>query len=307
MTAFYQRRFFLLIALLLTDLTGLYAQSCTGVAGKPIVNQTFGSGKAGALPQTQTAYSYVDIPCPDDGQYTVTPTVSDECFGNYWYKLPEDHTPNDTDGNMLLVNTSNVLGNFYNQVIDNVCAGSTFEFSAWVINVVNPRSLPSCTDTPVRIPSITMQIETVAGTVLQKLNTGLIQMENKPTWNRYATLFTVPVGVSSIRLRLINNEVGGCGNDVAIDDILFSVCSAPVRLKFTTTDLTEYTVCQGTRVDAVVSLPANGYNQPAFQWQVSDDGVNWQNSSGVTGKISTLNTRVSSRRYYRVWGAKRAT
>jgi gliding motility-associated-like protein len=200
---------------------------------------------------------------------------------------------------MLVVNASYQSGDFYNQIVNNLCSGTTYEFSVWVINVVNPQNTSICTLTPIRLPNITMQVETLTGNVLQTINTGAIQMQTKPTWDKYSSLFTVPTGINAIRLRLINKEVGGCGNDLVLDDISFRVCGPSLQISFNNTNESSYTACEGSLVNAT-ALIGSGYITPSFQWQMSSDGINWQNINESNKNIINLNTSSSGQKFYRV-------
>ena len=81
------------------------AQTCNGSLGDPVVNITFGAGStsAGPLPNNVTSYNYSTDLCPSDGFYRIE-SQSTGCFGGTWHTVTEDHTPNDVNGNMMLVN-----------------------------------------------------------------------------------------------------------------------------------------------------------------------------------------------------------
>jgi len=65
------------------------------------------------------------------------------------------------------------------------------------------------------------QIEGTDGTVLNSYSTGNIPNLSAPSWQQFGFFFATPVGVSDIVLKIINNSPGGCGNDLALDDITF--------------------------------------------------------------------------------------
>jgi len=47
-----------------------------------------------------------------------------------------NHTPNDPNGYMMVVNASNSPGIFYQSTVTGLCPGTTYEFSAWIINIL---------------------------------------------------------------------------------------------------------------------------------------------------------------------------
>ena len=101
---------------------------CTGNSGDPIFTETFGTGITNIqLPVGTTTYTFANA-IPSDGFYTVSST------SNYfdWHDIA-DHTANDTDGRMLIVNADFTAGEFYRTSINGLCENTTYEFSAWMI------------------------------------------------------------------------------------------------------------------------------------------------------------------------------
>jgi hypothetical protein len=77
------------------------------------VNVNFGSGSnpGSQLKAATTTYNFTSSTCPNDGSYTVVNSTAG-CFNNSWYNVPEDHTPNDASGYMMLINASYTPGDF---------------------------------------------------------------------------------------------------------------------------------------------------------------------------------------------------
>ena len=123
-------------AFLLTALP-VFSQLCTGSLGDPVVHITFGKGGAqgNAIPSAATTYGFRSSDCPDDGFYTIRNSTSG-CFGNTWHNVSEDHTPGDIDGHMMVVNASFQPGVFYLDTVRGLCANTTYELAAWVMNVL---------------------------------------------------------------------------------------------------------------------------------------------------------------------------
>ena len=72
------------------------------------------------------------------------------------------------------------------------------------------------------LPDLTIKLQTSSGETLVEFNTGYVQRVNDPNWKQHRMRFTTPSNVSSVKLVMIDNSPGGCGNDFAIDDITFS-------------------------------------------------------------------------------------
>jgi gliding motility-associated-like protein len=275
------RYFFLTAALSIISNIGS-GQLCTGSLGDPIVNIDFGTGSNPGPPITTTStnYRYTSVSCPPDGSYTVVNSFTG-CFGNSWHNLVEDHTPADVNGYMMLVNASITPGDFYVDTVKNLCGSVSYEFSSWVVNVLKSAS---CNSNGTR-PNITFSIETTTGTVIQTYNTGPISASNNFEWRQYGFFFTLPVSVNSLVLRITNNAPGGCGNDLALDDIAFRPCGPKLdavfanvngnngRVNFCFTDNKSITLSSALQ---------GGYNNPAFRWQESiDSGKTWMDINGA--------------------------
>ncbi|WP_460981057.1 gliding motility-associated C-terminal domain-containing protein [Spirosoma fluminis] len=198
----------------------VFAQTCPSLSAALTINQSFGRGNTKPSLTGLTSYQYVSANCPEDGEYTVASAVDGSCFGFLWHNLPEDHTPNDVDGNMLIINGSRESGEFYRQPIIGLCPGTTYEFSVWGVNL-----LKKGVCTYPLIPKLSISIETVSGQVLQTIDIGSIPETDAPQWRQFATLFTAPITTEEVVVKLINKQGdGGCGNDLALDDFQLKQC-----------------------------------------------------------------------------------
>ncbi len=256
------------------------AQVCTGSLGDPVVNVNFGSGAnpGNQLQAATTTYNFTSSTCPNDGSYTVVNSTAG-CFGNSWHTIPEDHTPSDANGYMMLVNASFNPGDFYVDTVKNLCANTTYEFAAWIVNVLLPTA---CSPNP-RLPKLVFNIETTAGTVLGTYSTGDIASTTTPTWKQYGLFFTTPFNTNNVVIRLTNTAPGGCGNDLALDDITFRPCGPSVTTT-TANNKTLVDMCTGSVANVLINANiGNGYIVPARQWQESiDNGITWVDIAGAT-------------------------
>jgi gliding motility-associated-like protein len=251
-------------------------QLCNGSLGDPVVNITFGSGNnpGPALAAATTTYQYVSDACPVNGYYTVL-NKGVEC--NYgWHVLQSDHTGN-ANGYFMLADASFEPGDFYLDTVKTLCANTTYEFAAWMLNMKYV--------TQGIKPNITFNIETVTGQVLQTYNSGDIPVEQTVKWKQYGFYFTTPANVSAIVLRITNNAPGGDGNDLAMDDITFRPCGKLITSAVVgnTTDTVD--ICEGnSNIYDFIATVSSGYSSPLYQWQLSTDkGAAWNDINGATG------------------------
>jgi gliding motility-associated-like protein len=250
------------------------AQLCNGSLGDPVVDINFGNSSNGNAGYTPTnAYTYTSSTCPDDGYYTITKNTSG-CFGNRWHTINSDHTGN---GAFMLVNASYEPGDFFVTTVTNLCPNTNYQFSAWLMNVLN--------FTGIR-PNITFNVEADDGTVLGTYSTGDIPETGGPTWKEYGFYFLTPADNASIVLRMTNNAPGGNGNDIALDDITFRPCG-PVITAAIKDNSDTVNVCEGNSNSYTLTADVSAeYVSPLYQWQASSDGAKtWQNIDGATSLL----------------------
>lgn len=272
-----------------------FAQLCQGSLGDAVVSIDFGTGPNTGPPLSSsvTNYNYNPNFCPNDGFYTMA-NSTDNCFGNTWLTLSEDHTPGDNNGYMMLINASFFPGDFYVQQVDGLCGGTTYEFAAWLINVIRPSA---CDGNTIR-PNITFTIETTSGQVLQTYKTGNIDATNSPVWKQYGLFFTTPSNTSSVVVRITNNAPGGCGNDLALDDITFRPCGPKVSVSVNGAAKVK-DVCTGDTASLHFgSAITGGYGNTFYQWQKSADSISWTDIPGANKSLYTSPAIITPGRYY---------
>ncbi len=277
---------------------GSQAQVCTGSLGDPSVKVDFGSGNnpGNPLKSSTTSYTFTSSTCPDDGSYTVVNSTAG-CFGGSWQNVPEDHTPDDTQGYMMLVNASFQPSDFYVDTVKNLCANTTYEFAAWIMNVL----LPSACSPDPKLPNLVFNIETVTGTILGTYTTGNIPSTSIPTWKQYGLFFTTPANTNIVVIRLKNEAQGGCGNDLALDDITFRPCGPSILLSGNA-NKTDYDVCAGSPSNIPLSATIGaGYNNPVLQWQENINlGPNWVDIPGANASTYIVNKSAVGTYKYRM-------
>ncbi|MCW5515011.1 T9SS type B sorting domain-containing protein [Muriicola sp. Z0-33] len=267
---------------------------CNGNSGDPIFMETFGAGTSNgpALAPGSTTYTYSNG-TPNDGSYTISSTTS--YFD--WFDTP-DHTPGDVNGKSFIVNASFTAGEFFRREVSGLCENTSYEFSSWLINLL-PQSGCQGNGIPVNVK---FQIWDSTDTILLATgNTGNIQGKNSPIWEQYGLVFQTQPGQTSVILKMINNGNGGCGNDLAIDDIVFRTCGDLISIT-NTENATGILICED-EIPVVTALTAypdfSIYQTHAYQWQQSTDRENWTDIIGETGQ-SYVPPALISTMYYRV-------
>jgi hypothetical protein len=174
----------------------------------------------------------------NDGEYTVYYKAADGDAINdtpngevaswadaYWY-TGEDHTSGDTNGRMAMFNASYDPGIFYTAHITGALPNVPITYSFWVINL--DRSDAPGIATRLR-PNIKVEFQDMSGNVLTNLSTStpavITTGDIAPTtagntagdWYNFSA--DLLLGVNEFQVIFTNNETGGLGNDLALDDI----------------------------------------------------------------------------------------
>ena len=266
---------------------------CSGNSGEPIFTETFDTGTnyGPELDPGTTTYSFVGNSGPQDGQYTIGRNTF-----SYGWSLPSDHTVGDTNGKALIVNASFTSGEFYKTSIKNLCENTTYEFSSWLINI-----LPSSGCGGNGIP-VNVQFEIWDETNTYRLkagNTGNIFGSASPTWRQYGLVFQTSPGQDTVILKMINKGQGGCGNDLAIDDIVFKSCGDLTIIEDASTN-TNISICSNQTPYATIltAVPDNSvFSTHFYQWQESSDGIIWNDIVGETSQNISISGVVSTMFY----------
>lgn len=215
----------------------------------------------------------------NDGYYRIS--------DNTWHR-PEwhntvDHTPSDVNGKMLVVNGQSE--EFYQKEISNGTTGfavGTYAASLFLINV-NPPGV--CAPNPL-LPSITFIVEyntaATGGTwvPLQTVSSNNVPQTATPTWIQLGGVFNLPAPAQRFRLTLSNGTNSGCGNDFAIDDLMFATCpeGGPMPVEFLNISAAQ----KGSGV-SVNWATASEINNEYFDVEKSIDGSNWATVTRVRG------------------------
>lgn len=261
---------------------------CNGALGDPVINEDFGAG-ANPGPQLSggiTNMEYTANNCPNDGQYTISNSLTGagNCHPETWYNIPSDHTGN-PNGYMMIINASYQPSIFFYQHAQGLCPNTTYEFSAWIINLC----IPGFITASYTQPNITFTIKTVDGKILATDTTGTIQPTpynqemQSPNWVKYGVYFTTPANVSDVTVVMTNNAPGGNGNDFIMDDITFRACGPIIEEGFSSIGGPKNTsLCQGGSAIYKLQAQVISDGSPLLQWQANNGTGTWTDIPGAT-------------------------
>jgi hypothetical protein len=125
--------------------------------------------------------------------------------------------------------------------------------------------------------------------------------ENQPVWIQYGLTFTTAAGQNGCILKMINEGSGGCGNDLAIDDIVFRTCGDVVQIEDDVNNMTRSRCFSdpSESINLAINTTSPVYNTPEYQWQSSTDGTNFADITGENSSTLTTAT-LTQTTFYRV-------
>jgi gliding motility-associated-like protein len=292
----YTISFCLLLVLTLSGANAI-SQTCNGSLGDPVKKYDFGTGipdRGPAMPGI-TNYTYSATGVPQDGSYAIIKTTAgmSHVVQGSWLQVT-NHTANDPDGYMMLINADDKqAGLFYQDRISDLCPGTTYDFGAWIINVMAKPGIK---------PNLKFTIETVSGNLIKEFDTGDIPEGGSTDWKRYGTTFITDPGVYEVIVKIKNNGLGGGGNDFVLDDITFSACGPVIIPSINGTVTPNKSLCIGeTKTFILLAEVSPGvYTNPQYLWQEKDASGIWQDMTAETSNQFTkdfYNAQVGSYKY----------
>lgn len=274
-----------------------YAQLgfCTGSKGVPVFTENFGNGTnyGPSLSAGVTNYTFI-AGTPNDGFYTLFNRTN---LYSTWHNSL-DHTPGDIDGKALIINANaNTTGEFYKKKVTGLCINTTFVFSSWLLNVYNPSSnFCGAGEIPINVRfEIWNETET---TILGYGDTGNIMGTSSPNWQQFSLVFATG-NQTAVVLKMKNNSAGGCGNDLALDDIEFRSCGDFTSITSPSVTGDVFKTCANqSAVTLDLEAKTLGSATYFYQWQSSVDAINWTNIIGAnTANYSASN--ISTTTFFR--------
>ena len=252
-----------------------------------IFKEDFGTGTNAygpALNSNITSYNYNATGSLADGDYSIRKTaapLNGQTIYATWHN-GFDHTGN--NGYMMVINASYTAGKFYETQINNLCSGSTIKFSAWLANL-----LKLGVSDPLDL-IVKFEIKSaVTGVVLGLYTTNTINRYTNFTWEQLGFNIVLPIGESAVIFTIYNNQAGGLGNDLILDDIEFSICGADISPSTSGTYLNNNSSCVGNSITFNAGIVNQYYANPVMQWQSSVDSTSWFNIVGANQSTYTIN------------------
>jgi hypothetical protein len=201
------------------------------------LNESFGAGLRTTINTTYnatTTYCYengVGAPntasCPNlssvdlnDGEYAVASSCQIASWAPTYWHMGGDHT-GDVNGRMAIFNASYTPGIFYTASITGALPNIPITYSFWVLNI--DRTNAPGIATRLR-PNVRVEFRDVNNNLLTSISTGNIPPTTASNlagdWYQFTA--SINLNVDAFNVTFINNETGGLGNDLALDDILIT-------------------------------------------------------------------------------------
>ena len=212
-----------------------------------------------------------------------------------------DHTRN-TDGAMMIVNADAAPNIFYSREVTGLCKGAIYKFGAWMKNIDAQTYFENSCGGSYSNPGVTFEIlDAVSGALLSSFNSNDLSVPFQATlsnngWQQMEFSYKTTPGISRVIVQIKNNAAGGCGNNIAIDDISFAYCTPFIYSFFdgqTDQEGGQYTMCAGSPTNLTSAFTPSGYfTKPQYFWQYSTDSSKWVTISGDGDGVSGTSTSV---------------
>ncbi len=270
-------------------------------SGNVLFKEDFGGNSSVApsgprLPSGITTYTFDSLSLVNDGEYGIRRSTADIATGGKQFGVWHIGNDHSGSGYMMVVNADYTAGKFYETSVNNLCSGSKLYFSAWIANLM-PLGGTSPLD-----PILKFEIASAAtGNVLANFFTNTVPRYSTFTWTQYGFYFTLPSGESSVILRIYNNQVGGMGNDLCLDDIEFTLCGPAMSPVVTGLYSNTNDVCVGGNINIAGNVEQGYYSNQVYQWQFKSATGNWTDIPGeTTSFLSLKNVQLSNSGTYRL-------
>ena len=186
----------------------------------------------------------------------------------------KDHTGD--GGYFMAVNGAPTVGYspvFYQIKSIPVCVGATYEFSAWVINMMPGTGVDNASP---NISFVVNGTDTIGKSGFIARGAG---------WVKVGGSFVASSSV--VDLQVINSTAVAGGNDLGLDDISINVCQSRIVVS-NGEGTSNATTCEGTTATPVFTVSDPIGSNTYYKWQVSRDGsVTFNNLS--TGRLTYTN------------------
>lgn len=271
-----------------------------------LYNQDFGSG-AGlfntippsvAVPSASSTFiGTAAAPLPVN-RFSVASNASLGDAAN-WISLA-DHTGG-ANGRMMIFNADASANIFYRDTLPVSCSGQQYSLSFWAAFIGNANYQTVCDGLGgFRYPQILVRIrDQFTGLVITQYTTDTIKLTS---WQKHGMKWVMPAGYTNVILELVNAGPGGCGNDLAIDDIQYGICDPVPTVSLSNPG----GACLGGSVTFTANLSdasvIPGTKDYQWQWSPAPGTGPWTNILLATSSTYNINpvTNTDTGRYYRV-------
>ncbi len=240
------------------------SEACTKTLGVPAIFENFGAGNNPGPAYAGCIYQYKTTCAIFPGDYTRTNSTVG--CRSLWLGLPEDHTPGDVNGYMLMIDGDDRKGQIFSaNVTGGLNAAFRYEFSAWAASLYGGSETPE----------IYFRVVDNSGNLIHQSPNIEIPYDATNPWKKISVMVDIPLGTTSLTLIVVNNNRKRDGNDFVIDDLSFAPCYSPIIASFSNTAIIEksYTCNNGTvNLYASWPTPVVPFTNPKFKWQRSTDG-----------------------------------
>ncbi len=271
------------------------------VLSQTLYSQNFGSGTGlvatfPAAPSASTTYAGTATAPVAKNKFTITNNAQNGDASN-WISLT-DHTGG-VNGRMLLINADAAALIMYKDTLPVSCPGQQYSISLWAAFIGNSSYQTVCNGLGgFRYPKLLIRVKDLTtGLVITQFTTNDV---TSTSWQQLGMKWVMPTGYANIVLEVINAGPGGCGNDLAIDDIVYGICD-PVP----TVTVNTAAGCLGGSSVFTSNLSDTSVipGAKAYQWQIATVFAGpYSNIIGATSATYTINPvlNTDTGKYYRV-------
>jgi hypothetical protein len=211
----------------------------------------------------------------------------------FWQNLT-DHTGN-TNGRMLVVNADLQSAVMYRDTIS-LCGGHQYSLVFYAASLPNATYNNFCDAfIGTRIPKFIGRIKSLSGLILAE--TGAVEITSSG-WQQYGFRWVMPPAISRVIFEVVNAGDGGCGNDVAFDDISIGTCDPQITV---TQSVTSGCIGATATFTATVNNSDVIPGAKIYRLEQSPDQVAWTTIATQTSNVFSFTvTAASTNKYYRV-------
>src|SRR5690606_38738616 len=167
----------------------------------------------------------------------------------------------------------------YKRAVLDLCDETSYGFSFWAAPMYNIGSGSCSENNGLGIP-VNLKIEVWDETetqLLRQAETGAINNSSTVEFKQYGLIFNTLPNQTSVVIKVINNNIlPGCGNDVAIDEMLISVCGGDSNVSTVEYGQEEPSFCENEVPTSLTLKIENSNTGNYFILQKSENQAAWE-------------------------------